>query len=112
MLVFPQIKISSAGAYKSLGIRLTKNNNDYKFKSSNLLDLSVRNFKKIFSNDFEKVVFDKYPNLLKIKNLLYQDQVEFASLSGSGSTVYGIYSSTENVNNAFSKLYNELPHFL
>ena len=106
LLVFPQIKISTAEAYKSLGMHLTKNDNDYKFKSSNLLGTSVRNLKNIFFNDFEKVVFKKHPNLLEIKDLLYQEQAEFACLSGSGSTVYGIYSSPGKVNNANIKLSN------
>jgi len=104
LLVFPQVKISTAEAYKSLGKHLTKNDNDFKFKSSNLLDLCVRNFKDIFYNEFENIVFNKFPNLLKIKDLLYQEQAEFASLSGSGSTIYGIYSSYDKVNEAFSKL--------
>ncbi len=104
LLVFPKVRISTAEAYKSLGIRLTKNNYDYKFKSSNLLDLSVRDFKIFFSNDFEKVIFNKYPNLLKIKDLLYHEQAEFSSLSGSGATIYGIYSSIDKVKNAFSKI--------
>lgn len=104
LLVFPPIKISTAEAYKSLGIHLTKNDYDFKFKSSNLLDLNVRNFRNIFYNDFEKTVFEKFPNLLKIKDLLYQEQAEFACLSGSGSTVYGIYSSHDKVNKAFSKI--------
>jgi len=63
---------------------LTKNDNDYKFKSSNLLDLSVRNFRNIFYYDFEKIIFEKLPNLLKIKDLLYHEQAEFARLSCSG----------------------------
>jgi 4-diphosphocytidyl-2-C-methyl-D-erythritol kinase len=104
LLVFPYIKISTAEAYKSLGMHLTRNDNDYKFKSSILRGTSVRIFKNVFFNDFEGVVFKKYSNLLEIKNLLYQEQAEFASLSGSGSTVYGIYSSPENVNKAYKKL--------
>jgi len=106
LLVFPQIKISSIEAYKSLGMHLTKNDNDYKFKSSNLLGTNVRYFKNIFFNDFEKVVFKNHPNLLEIKDLLYQEQAEFACLSGSGSTVYGIYSSPEKVNKANKNMSN------
>ena len=83
---------------------MTKNDNDFKFKSSNLLDLSVRNFVNIFYNDFENKIFDRFPNMLKIKELLYQEQAEFASLSGSGSAIYGIFSSPDMVNEAVSKL--------
>ena len=104
LLVFPQLKISTAEAYKSLGMYLTRNDNAFKFTSSNLLKLGVRNFKKLLVNDFEDSVFEKYPDLLEIKNLLYREHAEFASLSGSGSTLYGIYSTVERVQKAYNKL--------
>lgn len=104
LLVLPQTKVSTEEAYKSLGLLLTRNDNDFKFKSSNLLNLGVRKFKNIFYNEFEKSIFDKYPNLCEIKNLLYREQAEYASLSGSGSTVYGIYSSPEIAQKAHEKL--------
>jgi 4-diphosphocytidyl-2-C-methyl-D-erythritol kinase len=104
LLVLPQTKVITDKAYKSLGILLTRNDNDFKFKGSNLLNLSVRNFKNIFFNEFENSIFDQYPNLYKIKNLLYREQAEYASLSGSGSAVYGIYSSPEVAQKAYEKL--------
>lgn len=104
LLVFPKVKISTTNAYKRLGIDLTKNDYDFKFKSSNLLDLSFAEFKNIFYNDFEKTVFDEFPELLEIKKMLYRENAEYASLSGSGSTIYGIYSSVSEVKKAFSDI--------
>ena len=43
-------------------------------------------------NDFEKTVFIQYPGLEKIKNDMYNAGAIYSSLSGSGSTVYGIFS--------------------
>jgi 4-diphosphocytidyl-2-C-methyl-D-erythritol kinase len=42
-------------------------------------------------NDFEKIVFENNPKIKAIKDVLYGSGALFSSMSGSGSTVYGIY---------------------
>jgi 4-diphosphocytidyl-2-C-methyl-D-erythritol kinase len=42
-------------------------------------------------NDFEKSIFQKYPHIADLKQLLYDLGASFASLSGSGSAVFGIF---------------------
>jgi len=44
-------------------------------------------------NDFERVVFPEYPDLREVKELLLREGAQCASLSGSGSTVYGLFAS-------------------
>ncbi|MGG9972414.1 4-(cytidine 5'-diphospho)-2-C-methyl-D-erythritol kinase [Ferruginibacter sp. SUN002] len=45
-----------------------------------------------WKNDFEPVVFKEYPEIEKIKEHLYSSGAFYASMSGSGSTVFGLFS--------------------
>ena len=47
--------------------------------------------KRILRNDLEKVVFSRYPDLAEVKNIFEKKGALFSSMSGSGSTVFGIF---------------------
>lgn len=53
----------------------------------------ISEWKQIITNDFEKSVFAKYPEIAAIKDKLYDMGAIYASMSGSGSAVYGIFNS-------------------
>lgn len=53
-------------------------------------------------NDFENSLFPQYPVLEQIKQQLYADGAVYASMSGSGSTVYGIFEAPPVLSNQFS----------
>jgi 4-diphosphocytidyl-2-C-methyl-D-erythritol kinase len=55
-------------------------------------------------NDFEKVVFPQHPELSEVKRVLERAGSRYASLSGSGSTIYGLFDSRENARAAAKKL--------
>jgi len=55
-------------------------------------------------NDFEKVVFPKYPELRDIKGALERAGSSYASLSGSGSTLYGLFRSSGDAAKAAGRL--------
>jgi 4-diphosphocytidyl-2-C-methyl-D-erythritol kinase len=55
-------------------------------------------------NDFEQVVFPEYPELSEGKCALERAGAKYASLSGSGSTLYGLFASQEAARAAVTKL--------
>jgi len=55
-------------------------------------------------NDFERVVFPKYPELLEVKRVLERTGARYASLSGSGSAIYGLFDSQQKAAAAAKKL--------
>lgn len=56
-----------------------------------LVKLPVESWRGVIKNDFEESLFPKFPALEKIKNDLYQRGAIYASMSGSGSTMFGIF---------------------
>ena len=55
-------------------------------------------------NDFEQVVFPEYPELSEGKSALLRAGAKYASLSGSGSTLYGLFASREAAARAAGRL--------
>jgi 4-diphosphocytidyl-2-C-methyl-D-erythritol kinase len=55
-------------------------------------------------NDFERVVFPKYPELREVKSVLERAGAVYASLSGSGSATYGLFASREAAVKAADRL--------
>jgi 4-diphosphocytidyl-2-C-methyl-D-erythritol kinase len=55
-------------------------------------------------NDFEQVVFPEYPELREVKHALLRAGAKYASLSGSGSAMYGLFASQAEAARAATKL--------
>jgi 4-diphosphocytidyl-2-C-methyl-D-erythritol kinase len=51
----------------------------------------IEEWRDCLQNDFEKPIFHKYPELQRLKEELYEEGALYASMTGSGSTVYGIF---------------------
>lgn len=68
-----------------------------------LLRQPIAQWKNTVVNDFEKSVFMKHPEIAAIKDKLYDSGALYASMSGSGSAVYGIFESPlEHADEIFS----------
>ena len=92
LIVKPDIYVSTAEAFA--GITPRKPDFDLRF----LPFLPIEEWKDKVVNDFETTVFAKHPELLEIKNHLYASGAIYASMSGSGSSIYGIYADSAVAN--------------
>ena len=69
-----------------------------------IINLPISQWKNELTNDFEKTVFSIHPELAKLKQALYDDGAIYAAMSGSGSTLFGIYKNEPS--SMFSKQAN------
>ncbi|HSO88913.1 MAG TPA: 4-(cytidine 5'-diphospho)-2-C-methyl-D-erythritol kinase [Draconibacterium sp.] len=93
----PNISVSTLEAYKNVIPR------NPKFRLTEIIKTPVSDWKNLIVNDFEKSVFPKYPQIGELKQLLYELGAGFASMSGSGSAVFGIFRHLP------AKLENKIP---
>lgn len=63
------------------------------FNLRSIADLPIEKWRDKVKNDFEDSIFPLYPKIKEIKERLYLRDARYASMSGSGSSVYGIYPS-------------------
>jgi len=105
LLVAPDFRINTAGAYaafdKSGG---TQKMVDYARILRNLG--AIAEARNAVKNDFEPVLFPQYPGMAAIKESLYKCGAAYASMTGSGSVIYGMFDSTSSAQaarNAFSR---------
>lgn len=85
VVVMPDVQVSTEQAYR--GVKPSNS----KPSLYDLINLPVENWKDEMRNDFESSVFEIYPQIAAIKSGLYQEGAIYASMSGSGSAVYGIF---------------------
>ncbi len=93
LLVNPGITISTAWAFNHITIIDEKQE-----PVENLIQQPVTEWKNRLVNDFEKAVFSAYPQIKEIKEKLYHQGALYASMSGSGSSVYGIFEKEVQLN--------------
>lgn len=99
LLVKPDIYVSTPEAYSLVKPEKTEKS------LVDLIQKPITEWKDTIKNDFEKSVFSQYPAIEKIKNDLYQMGAIYASMSGSGSSVYGIFESEPENTKLFSNCF-------
>ncbi|MCP4745216.1 MAG: 4-(cytidine 5'-diphospho)-2-C-methyl-D-erythritol kinase [Desulfobacteraceae bacterium] len=101
VLVYPGFAISTAQAFKNFNLGLTKDRKKTKkpFFESGKFDVNNHLY-----NDLELTVGKKYPIIGKMKRELLNQGAIGAVMSGSGSTVFGLYESLAAARNAKASL--------
>jgi len=109
LLILPDFSISTSWAYNTYSRYniLTKRKKNIKIKNS------IRTFDGVVSlllNDFESIVIPLYPEIKTIKNNLIRAGAAGSLLSGSGSSVFGVFSNKEDTKKALTKLPYQAVH--
>ena len=91
VLVKPSVGVSTPEAYAGMIPQPAR------FDLHTLHNLPVEEWKDWVSNDFEKSVFHKYPQIADLKRLLYARGAIYASMTGSGSAVYGLFKKDQKI---------------
>jgi 4-diphosphocytidyl-2-C-methyl-D-erythritol kinase len=89
VLVFSSLHISTKVAYAGISPRAS----EHQLKS--ILQLPIKEWRSYMKNDFEATVFKMYPELEETKEWLYASGAAYASMTGTGSTVFGIFNRNE-----------------
>lgn len=95
-VVVPPIHISTAWAFQQVNVSGTNRANLIDVVRSNDLD----RWRCELVNDFEKPVFSQWPIIQEVKSSLLRSGAGFASLTGSGAGVYGVFESKEDAEGA------------
>jgi len=102
LLIFPNFSVNTSWAYKKI-----KNKLQYKKYSTKFPALDSKVNWKLFENDFEDIVGSAYPEIFEIKKFLYDNGALYSGLSGSGSTMFGVY----NDRNVLEKIKQSISHY-
>jgi 4-diphosphocytidyl-2-C-methyl-D-erythritol kinase len=102
--VFPEEHIATVWAYKNFYPRFDRTLPDLKQLASELCLSGKKEGLAFFENDFEPAVFDHFPAVRQVKLTLLESGSIFASLSGSGSAVFGFFEQETEAMAAMKRL--------
>jgi 4-diphosphocytidyl-2C-methyl-D-erythritol kinase len=89
LLIYPDIHVGTAEAYA--GVDFYKDSKSVK----EILSLPSTEWQGQLENSFEKSIFAKHSVMLEIKKNLIENGAQFAAMSGSGSTLFGIFETEQ-----------------
>lgn len=105
ILVHPGIHINTAWAFSALVgvstdqqtamVRVPTDHPNHQKPIAQIIQQPIATWRAELHNDFEQPVFEAHPEMADIKAQLYQSQALYAAMSGSGSTVFGIFSKEQ-----------------
>ena len=94
LLVKPDVSVPTAEAYS----KVTPQKSEIELTS--ITQAPIETWRGSLKNDFEPSVFSAHPELLDIKTKIYESGAIYASMSGSGSSIFGIFESANMAENA------------
>ena len=86
LLVYPGIHVSSKGAFSNVIPKVSRS-------CKHTVESDIKGWRRDLVNDFEAYVIPNYPELAGVKEQLYALGADYAAMSGSGSSFFGIFSN-------------------
>jgi len=99
LLINPGIHINTGKAY------VQSTPKPWETNIETLLKTDIANWPNNVKNDFEGAVFSQHPTISSIKKWMYEQGATYAAMSGSGSTVYGIFKTIPVIDNRMSNYF-------
>lgn len=87
LVIKPGIHIPTSWAFQQIQVGIPEQS------CREIMELPVSSWKNILLNDFEAPIFKQYPSIATLKDQLYAHGAVYASMSGSGSSLYGLFDS-------------------
>lgn len=87
VIINPGIHVNTGWAFKQLQIQQPA------YTLLKAIQQPVGTWKETIVNDFEEIVAAQYPAIAQIKEVLYKQGAVYASMTGSGSTVFGLFTA-------------------
>ena len=103
VIVFPRFSISTAWAYATYSKDIILTNQRKNIILPNSID-DLAQVRTLLHNDFEQVVIPRHPEIAAIQQSLMQAGAEGTLLSGSGSSVFGVFENREVCQKAAAQL--------
>lgn len=91
-IIMPDVHISTTEAYANIKVETPITSVETIIKST-----TIANWKELLINDFEKSIIVNNPEIEEAKNLLYKEGATYASMTGSGAAVYGIFDKETDI---------------
>lgn len=95
-LICPEVSIATPEAYKHITPQKPR------YRVQEIIKYPIQDWPDLLANDFETFAFTHHPELQVIKDKLYEQGALYASMTGSGSAIYGIFKEQVDLNQAFS----------
>lgn len=99
VLVKPDIHIPTPEAYRYVSPQIPQ------YVLTEVLQRGIEHWAETLHNDFEPSVFRTHPQLMDIKNKLYQMGASYAAMSGSGSSIFGVFKEKPVLGSLYSSYF-------
>ncbi|MCB0487832.1 MAG: 4-(cytidine 5'-diphospho)-2-C-methyl-D-erythritol kinase [Cyclobacteriaceae bacterium] len=94
----PDVHISTAEAYQGITPKMPVQD------VRNIVEnTTIENWSGVLVNDFEDSVFSQHPIIVEIKQRFYDEGAVYASMSGSGASVFGIFDKPKDLKHKFDQ---------